>query len=96
LSDDDLDYEKEYKEMFNDEEIENLMKSQNIEQEKKDLKLLKMSQSSSSVNNPVRDSKKDPMKSSMKNLVKGVLQLINDQKQGNTEVNVLPPPSLPK
>jgi hypothetical protein len=39
---------------------------------------------------------KDPMKSSMKDLVKGVLQLIDIQKQGNTEVTVLPPPSLPK
>jgi hypothetical protein len=37
MSDDDLDYEKEYKEMFEDEEIEELVKKQ----EEKDLKLLK-------------------------------------------------------
>jgi hypothetical protein len=80
LSDDDLDYQKEYKEMFDDEEIEELVKTQEIEQKEKSLKLLKTSQSSNSV--------KDPMKSSMKDLVKGFLQLINDQKQGNTEVNV--------
>jgi hypothetical protein len=59
-------------------------KTQEIEQKKKSLKLLKTSQNSNSV--------KDPMKSSMKDLVKGVLQAINIQKQGNSEVNVLPPP----
>jgi hypothetical protein len=88
ISDDDLDYEKEYKEMLEDEEIEELVKKEEIEQKEKDLKLLKMIQNSSSVN--------DPMKSSMKDLVKKVLQLINVQKQGNTEVNVLPTPFLPK
>jgi hypothetical protein len=82
MSDNDLDYEKEYK------EIEELVKKQQIEQKKKDLKLLKTSQDSSSV--------QDQMKSSMKDLVKGIIQLINFQKQGNTEVNVLPSLSVPK
>jgi hypothetical protein len=65
ISDDDLDYEKEYKEMFEDEEIEELVKKQEIEQKEKNFKLLKTSQDSSSVQNP--------MKSSMKDLVKGVI-----------------------
>jgi hypothetical protein len=88
IFDDDLDYEKEYKEMFEDEETEELVKKEEIERKEKDLKLLKMSQNSSFV--------KDLMKSSMKDLVKGVLQLINGQKQDNTEATVLSPSSLPK
>jgi hypothetical protein len=40
MSDDDLNFEKEYKEMFEDEEIEELVKKQEIEQKEKNLKLL--------------------------------------------------------
>jgi hypothetical protein len=82
--------------MFNDKEIEELVKQQDIDQKKEDSKVLKMSQNLSSVEDPSRKSIKDPMKNSMKDLVKGVLQLINDQKQGNLEVIVPEPPSLPK
>jgi hypothetical protein len=55
------DEEKEYKEMFKDEEIKELVRKEEIEQ-KKDLKILKMSQNTNSI--------EDPMKTTMKDLAK--------------------------
>jgi hypothetical protein len=76
-----LDYDKKYK------EIQKLIRKEEIEQ-KKNLKILRTSQKSGSV--------KNPMKSSLKDLVKGVLPAINVQRQGNVEANILPLPSFPK
>jgi hypothetical protein len=38
----DLEYSKEYKEIFKDEDIEELIKKEKIEQKEKDLKILKI------------------------------------------------------
>jgi hypothetical protein len=51
-SDDDLEYEKEYKEMFKDEEMEELVSKEEIEQKG----LLKTSQNSSSFKDPMKGS----------------------------------------
>jgi hypothetical protein len=80
VREEDLEYDKEYKEMFKDEEIEELVRKEEIKQ-KKNLKILKMLKKFSSV--------KNPMKTFIKDIVKGFLQFITIPKQGNTEVNVL-------